>query len=96
MTSGDRVWKYGATGSLITVFGGTGTANGQMRAPVDIAIDPAGNVYVAELTGQRVQKFTSTGVFITRWGTPGTGDGQFQIPIGIAWDPAGFVWVADS
>ncbi len=58
-----------------------------------IAIDAAGNVYVAD--HHRVQKFTADGSFITTWGTQGSGNGQFNYPQGIAIDAAGNVYVAN-
>ena len=64
--------------------------------PKDIAIDPAGNVYVADRQNHRIQKFSASGGFITKWGDHGDGNGQFSYPEGIAVDPQGNVYVADT
>jgi len=63
--------------------------------PNGVAVDSAGNVYVADSDYHRIQKFTSEGQFISQWGTPGSGDGQFNEPHGIAVDGSGNVYVAD-
>jgi sugar lactone lactonase YvrE len=44
--------------------GGPGTAVGEFVQPNGIAIDAAGNVYVADTQNGRVQEFSSTGTFI--------------------------------
>jgi DNA-binding beta-propeller fold protein YncE len=42
-----------------TEFGSTGAANGQFSAPVGIALDASGNIYVVDTGNNRVQKFDS-------------------------------------
>jgi sugar lactone lactonase YvrE len=76
-------------------WGVTGTEAGEFRQPGDIAVDPAGNVYVSERVNHRVQKFDSDGFPVTQWGGMGSGNGQFAFPEGIATDSAGNVYVAD-
>ena len=77
-------------------WGTQGSEDGQFQLPFGIAVDPTGNVYVADaLFNDRIQKFTSTGVFITKWGSSGNGDGQFNSPYGVAVDSSGNVYVAD-
>ena len=44
--------------------GGPGTATGQFVQPNGVAVDAAGNVYVADTLNGRVQEFSSTGTFI--------------------------------
>ncbi|MGE5529598.1 MAG: 6-bladed beta-propeller, partial [Patescibacteria group bacterium] len=60
-----------------------------------VAVDAAGNVYVADSYNHRVQKFTSGGTYLTQWGGEGSGNGQFKYPHGIAVDAAGYVYVTD-
>lgn len=76
-------------------WGATGTEPGKFRQPGDIAVDPAGSVYVSERINHRVQKFDSDGFPVTQWGSMGSGNGQFAFPEGIATDSAGNVYVAD-
>ncbi|MFC2020084.1 6-bladed beta-propeller [Chloroflexota bacterium] len=60
-----------------------------------MAVDAAGNVYVADYDNHRIQKFDSDGNFITKWGEQGSGDGQFYNPARVAIDTSGNVYVAD-
>ncbi len=64
--------------------------------PADVAVDPWGNLYVADTGKHRIQKFTSGGKFIASWGSPGSGNGQFAYPTGIATDLYGNVFVVDT
>jgi DNA-binding beta-propeller fold protein YncE len=46
------------TGQVLTSLGGgPGRYRGQFTLPHGIAVDSAGNVYVAEQEGRRIQKF---------------------------------------
>jgi DNA-binding beta-propeller fold protein YncE len=68
--------------------GGRGTANGQFDSPTAIAVDPNGNVLVADTNNGRVEKFSRTGTFVTSVG-------QFEAPNGIAIDRGGNIYVAE-
>ncbi|TAK33736.1 MAG: hypothetical protein EPO21_11990 [Chloroflexota bacterium] len=81
---------------LLTTWGSSGSGQGQINRPYGIAVDVAGNVYIADTSNNRVQKFSSTGAFLAAWGSPGSGEGQLNRPYGIAVDAAGNVYVADS
>ncbi len=69
-----------------------------------MAVDSAGNVYVADAIDSRIQKVTPAGVVTTLAGTagaPGSADGtgsaaSFNWPSGVAVDGAGNVYVADT
>jgi len=71
---------------------------GTMR---DMAVDAAGNIYVADAGAQRVVKFDRSGRYVTAWGAPGTGPGQFSNlyagvdPAGIVVGPNGDIYVSD-
>jgi tripartite motif-containing protein 71 len=67
-----------------------------LRFPEAIAVDTAGNVYVADQLSYVVQKFTAAGAFETQWGSFGGGHGQFGPIGGLATDAAGDVYVVDS
>ncbi|HEY2570978.1 MAG TPA: hypothetical protein VGI27_05875, partial [Solirubrobacteraceae bacterium] len=71
-------------------------AEGVLRFPEAVALDAAGNVYVADQLSYVVQKFSSTGAFETEWGSYGGGHGQFGPIGGLATDAAGDVYVVDS
>jgi len=91
-----RIQKFTLDGTYVTQWGSYGTGNGQFGAPVSVATDAAGNVYVADVGNDSIQKFTFDGTYVTRWGSTGSGDGQFDYPSGVATDAVGNVYVADA
>ena len=103
-TAGDGLAQCGGTtttttlpcGAFVTKWGSAGSGNGQFNAPWGVAVDAAGNVYVADVANNRIQRFTGTGAFLTAWGSAGTGNGQFENPRGVTVDAAGNVYVADG
>ena len=66
--------------------------------PTDVALDAAGNIFVADGLGAntRIAKFNNVGKFVKSWGVKGTGEGQFADTHGVQVDGAGNVYVADS
>lgn len=92
----------GTVGLAGSVDGTSGAA--QFSTPAGIAVDSAGNIYVADQTGDIIRKVTPAGVVTTLAGTPssvGFTDGagtvaRFNSPFGVAVDSSGNVYVADS
>lgn len=111
-----RIRKVNGSDGVITTIAGTGAlgAGGdggpataaQFNAPISLALDAAGDLYVAELNGHRIRKITlSTGIISTfaGSGTPGArGDGgdplaaQLAFPAGLAFDRAGNLYLGDQ
>jgi DNA-binding beta-propeller fold protein YncE len=83
-------------GTFLARIGTFGTGDGQFDSPVGIALDPAGNIFVADFRSDQVQVLASDGTFLTKFGTAGSGDGQLQQPTFLALDPSGNVFVTDS
>ncbi len=71
-------------------------AESVLRFPEAVAVDGAGDVYVADQLSYVVQKFSAAGAFLGEWGTYGGGHGQFGPIGGLATDAAGDVYVVDS
>ncbi len=99
---------------VITTVAGTGisgftgdngpAASAQLFYPLAVAVDAAGNLYIADEIGERIRK-VGNGVITTVAGNgnPGSGgDGgpatsaQLNSPVGIALDSAGNLYIADS
>jgi len=76
--------------------GGEGSGPGEYKEPRGIALDPKGNIYVADFRNYRIQKFDAKGYFVTSWGEEGDYPGQFKDPCGVAADGKGRVYVADT
>ena len=83
---------------VITTVAGTGiqgfsgdngpATSAQLRTPVAVAVDPAGNLYIADTNNYRVRK-VSGGIITTVAGTAG------YTSCGVAADSAGNVYVSD-
>jgi len=95
--------------STVAGFSSAGSSNGiQLTAlfssPAGIAVDTAGNAFVADTLNHVIRKVTASGMVTTfagSAGNPGSADGsgtsaRFYAPQAIAVDSAGFVYVADT
>jgi DNA-binding beta-propeller fold protein YncE len=86
---------WAASPPFLLRWGTYGTGPGPFNNPYDVAVNGAGEVYVADTYGARIQKFSATGEFLMQWGSFGTDPGQFGYPSGIALDASGNVYVTD-
>ncbi len=111
-TNNSVIRKITAAGSVSTfagVAGQTGSLDGtgsaaRFNGPDAIAIDSAGNLYVADFGNSTIRKITAAGSVSTvagLAGQPGFADGagtaaRFNQSYGIALDSAGNLYVADT
>ena len=104
-----EVTPGGVVTTLAGLAGNRGSDNGtgsdaRFNNPHGVAVDSAGNVYVADTYNHTIRKVTPAGVVTTLAGlagTPGSADGtgsaaRFYQPYGVAVDSAGNVYVADD
>lgn len=107
------VLKYSPSGNLLMTLGtwdqpsDTGwsgnyrdpvkQAAGPFHRPTDVAISPAGDLYISDGYGNaRVHRFTADGELQMSWGAPGkTAPGEFHVPHGVWVHTDGRVLVAD-
>jgi len=105
-----RIRKIDPNGNVTTLAGSgtagysdaTGTA-AQFNNPQGVAVDSAGNVYIADTGNHRIRKISPLGVVGTLAGTGaasfanGAGNtSTFNSPQGVAVDSDGVVYVADT
>lgn len=95
-SAGQQAATAGPTYKVVGKWGKDGSGNGQFTAAKGIAVDKAGNVYVADTDNHRVQVFSKAGAFLRKWGSQGDGNGQFEIAEDVEIAPNGTVWVADQ
>jgi len=67
-----------------------------MWGPRGIAVNPSGQVFVADTGNKRILVFDSDGNFIMQIGSEGTNIGQFEEPVGLAFDHTGNLYVDDT
>jgi trimeric autotransporter adhesin len=114
IAKGNRILKVTAAGIISTVAGsdisgysgdGGPATEAQLAGASGVAIDSAGNLYIADRGNQRIRKVTAEGIISTVAGN-GTfgfsGDGglaieaQLSYPYGAAVDSAGSLYIGDE
>jgi uncharacterized protein (TIGR03663 family) len=98
-----RVQKFTRDGTPVRMWGqygqpvaGNVESASSFWGPRGIAVDPNGNVLVADTGNKRIVVFDSDGNYITEFGTAGFDAGQFDEPVGVAVAPSGTVYVTDT
>jgi sugar lactone lactonase YvrE len=112
-SSGNAVMKVDVNG-ILTRFAGTGAfgtagdggpaVEAQLAWPAGLALDNAGNLFIADNASHRIRKVTPDGNISTVVGSTArySGDGgpaaaaQLNWPTGLAFDAAGNLYIADT
>lgn len=93
------VRKFSPGGEILLTIGTPGEKGvdkTHLHAPTDMAITPAGEVFVADGYGNnRVVHFDAKGKYVKEWGQLGVGPNDFSLPHAIALDSQGRLYVAD-
>lgn len=114
-TGNHRVRKIAAVTGVITTVGGTGVpgydgddvvaTNARLNGPVSVAVDNAGNLYIADRANNRVRRIaSSTGIITT---VAGTGSNVYNgdniaatiasvAPSGVAISPSGDLYIPEA
>jgi hypothetical protein len=113
-----RIRKVDTSGIITTVAGnGTACNSGPNDTPIDnvpavdsgvcpssVAVDAAGNLYIADFNSGRIRRVDTSGIIMTiaGGGTSGLGDGgpatsaQLQFPTDVVVDSSGKIYVSDT
>ena len=114
-SNNDRIRRVDATGGIVTIAGGgysgdNGAAiQAQLDNPFGVAMDGAGNLYIADRKNDRIRRVDAKGIITTVAGSSEVGFGggggfsgdggpavqaQLDRPQGVAVDAAGNVYIA--
>lgn len=104
-----KIAPDGTTSTLAGAAGQSGSADGtgsgaRFNQPTGVAVDTAGNVYVADNANHIIRKITPAGVVSTFAGQPGSpgstdgssGEARFHNPLDLCLDAAGNLYVTDG
>jgi len=104
-----RIDPNGEVSTCAGAVGRIGSADGRgadagFNSPADVAVDGAGNVYVADSANNTIRKITPGGIVSTLAGVAGktgSADGagtaaEFNGPAALVVDPTGNIYVTDS
>ena len=109
-----RIRRVDGAGRITTVagtgergYGGDGgpAVEARLNYPEDVAVDEAGNLYIADTRNRRIRRVDVAGRITTVAGNGGVGFGEgggpavrrsLNYPVGVAVDGAGNLYIADS
>jgi DNA-binding beta-propeller fold protein YncE len=94
----DRIQKFSSDGTLLTVWGRHGSAEGELDLPGGLAIeirDGREFLLVADCNNHRIQRFDLDGRFVSAWGELGDAPGFLRYPKSVAVASNGDILVAE-
>ena len=109
----NRIRRVDASGIITTIAGSDYGFSGDggpaiqalLKYPDDVAVDGAGNLYIADSHNHRIRRVDASGIITTIAGTGVGGfsgnngpavDAQLDLPTSVALDGAGNLYIADS
>jgi outer membrane protein assembly factor BamB len=92
----ETVHVFNGRGDPVRSFGQPGSLPNQFVRIADLAVDSAGEVYVADSGNGRVQKFSMLSGLVFTLGEEGDEEGLLSRPQGVAVDSEANVYVADA
>lgn len=113
-SANNRVRRIGTDGKISTFAGNGNAASGgdggpsihaSINSPQGLALDSAGNLYIADMNGHRIRKVDASGIITTvagngRQGFAGDGGAAVAAPLnyprGVYVDASGTVFIADT
>ncbi len=81
---------------FISQFSSYGETEGQLVWASGIALDPQGNVFIADQWLDRISIFDKDGEFLDCWGKTGSGDGELDRPASLVIKDDGTLFLTDS
>ena len=81
-----QIYVFGAAGDYLSTIDGSTTPKGSLGPIRDMAVDAAGNLYIADSTNLAIVKYDNAGNFLSRFTTPSS-------PRGVSVDSAGNIYV---
>ena len=66
-----------------------------LGSPAGVALDGAGNLYVADARNARIDKLSPSGKLMAVWGRRGGRPGRYRFPVAITTDKLNNLYVAD-
>jgi DNA-binding beta-propeller fold protein YncE/4-amino-4-deoxy-L-arabinose transferase-like glycosyltransferase len=91
-TGGDVILKASPQGQLLARYGSSGSGDGQLNQPTDIAVDDQGNLYIVDTENSRLQVWDREGRYLRQWpiSEANTIDGPH-----VAWDLRDLLYLTD-
>ena len=93
-----RVEEFSVTGNYLTQFGSKGSGSGQFEGFEGIAVNSAGDIYVADTGNSRVEMWEpvqSAPIYTSQFGNTGSEGEKLKEPAMDAVDAHGNMWVAN-
>jgi DNA-binding beta-propeller fold protein YncE len=96
VTPGEKLDMPVIDAKLLWQTGECGSGEGRFQTPHGIAVDPGGNIWVADTGNQRIVELNPEGQFVRSFGRGGDGAGQFLKPFDLVVEKDGSLVVLDS